>query len=446
MDDLRTLLRDKAEEMRLDSEMPAGLKTRARRRRIQTATLSAVVVAGLAMAALAGADQLLQERLGLRPAEDVPSADQTLPIWPSIGVGADAAAIDAIQEQVDLGHQPWYLSPEIVAQVFAMEVMEWKRTEVETSVRGDDPVQVVISNPTLAAEADAPSDIRTILTMERWRGREDGIFVITRAATDVLDLRSPTPGQDVRGVTELTFAGSAHVYGPGSEEPLFITVNIGGASSFAPGDLPAGTGDEPPGFFSFEPAVKPSADGEFETNQAMPEAAPAPGISVFVVIPQGKLAVEAFRLGPPVQLPPPPTETEVLPDPVAATRDAVLLAANDRDWEGLEAHIDPNMFEFSFGGDHDPIRFWKRLEREGTPVREILATLLSYPATEYSGLYMWPAAATKEPKDWTEADLDPLTRIYTEKELEQIRASDMYYGWRVGIEPNGDWIFFIAGD
>ena len=248
---------------------------------------------------------------GARPAYQPPDEGR-LPVWPSFGAGAgDVAAIDSIQQRVDEGHQPGYLSPEIVAQMFAMEVLEWERSGIEANVQGDDPVQVAISNPML----DGPlADVTTTLTMERWRGYDDGIYVITSTDTEILDLRSPTPGQDVRGAEELTFKGSLEGISQRLLD-LYLTMSIEGASSII------SRGER--GTITAEPAARPSADGEFETTLAMPEAPPAPGISVFVRSRDLKIAVEAFRLGPaapaspvPPERGPTPTSDDATPAPV----------------------------------------------------------------------------------------------------------------------------------
>lgn len=446
MDDLKTLLRDKAEEMRLDPQMPASLKGRTRRRRIGNAVISSVVVIGIGVAAFAGARELVEdgETPGPRPATPPPASGETLPIWP-IGEAED---LDRIQLEVDRGHQPWYLSPKIVAQVFAMDVLLWDRRDIEASVRGDDPVTVFISNPTLAQESGVEADLRTVLSLERWRDRHDGIFVVTRADAEALDLHSPSPLQDLTGLSELPFTGTVSLLG----QELVVDTNVV--------HLTLGHEDDPWRISPFGQATaSPDAAGEFATTVPLASGGSIEpswlGAMAFLSDgPMGRwLGVEAFRLGPAPPLPPAPAD-ERLPDAVEATREAIQVAANDSDWDALAALIPADGFEYTFGASEgSPISYWRPLERKwvrgeegGVPITLILSTLLSYPGTEYEGLYMWPSASVKDPKDWTEEDLQPLRRIYSEKELEQISQTDGYYGWRVGIEANGDWIFFVAGD
>jgi hypothetical protein len=242
-------------------------------------------------------------------------------------LAADVAAIDALQAQVDQGHQPGYLSPEIVGQMFAMEVLEWERTDIEASVRGDVPVQVVVANPSLAGPG---GDIRTILTMERWRGREDGIYVITVVDAENLDLRSPVPGQDIRGEENVSYSGalqgisqrllalrlSMHIEGGFSFGSEVETIEPEEVSNPPASGLPQELLDESAS------EVTPGPDGEFETTVTLPDKAPpAPGTSVYVHDRAGaKLAVEAFRLGPLVPLP--PLQAAPVPGPTPTSDDA----------------------------------------------------------------------------------------------------------------------------
>lgn len=438
------MLRDKAEEMRLDTAMPPRVRQRARGRRVLNASVSGVIVVGVAIAALAGSRQLLgnDRATAPRPAvqPDAPAAAQ--PIWP-LGRPQD---MDRIQLEVDRGHQPWYLSPEVVAQVFAMDFLSWDREDIEASVRGDDPVQVVISNPTLTEAAGISADIRTVLTMQRWRNRSDGIFVITRADSDVVDVRAPKSGQDLEGTEQFNYSGTVSPVG----QELWLELSLV--------HLVLGHEEDPLEIRPL-PAIQPGAQsGQSVFKGGAPVSAPLPDWLTFMALigddptNPNRLAIEAFRVGSGYPLPPPPAD-ERLPAPVSKTLDAIQVAANDRDWDALEALIEPSRFEFTFGGGRDPIAYWKRLERAwaggeagGVPVLRILSTLLGYPGTEYMDLYVWPSAAAKEPNDWTEADLEPLSQIYSEDELAQIRQADSYYGWRVGIEPDGTWVFFVAGD
>jgi len=311
MSDLRESLDREARRIAADAGALSTTYRRVERQRSRRRVVSGAIALAVATTGVLVAVRSFQSQGGSpRPAQQ--PATRQPPIWPSFGVGAnDAEAIDALQAQVDQGHQPGFLSPEIVGQMFAMEIMEWERGDIETRVSEDGPVRVAISNPSLAGSM---GDVRTILTMERWRGRDEGIFVIMRAETDILDLRSPTPGQDIRGAEELTFSGSLQDISQRLLE-LSLAMSIEGGRAFAsyemfPSEVEIAEGEElpsspPPGdplsgeLRTGTSVVTPGPDGEFADPVSLPRKVPPfPGVSVFVEHGGGnKVAVEAFRLG-----------------------------------------------------------------------------------------------------------------------------------------------------
>jgi len=93
-----------------------------------------------------------------------------------------------------------------------------------------------------------------------------------------------------------------------------------------------------------------------------------------------------------------------------------------------------------------PIAYWQELERTtGARPLETLAEILRMPYVLSRGLYVWPWAYTVE----SAADLSaherellaPLGPVAT-----LLPPGSGYLGWRAGIEPDGDWAFFVAGD
>lgn len=140
-------------------------------------------------------------------------------------------------------------------------------------------------------------------------------------------------------------------------------------------------------------------------------------------------------------------------DTVAATREAVFLAALACDYDALGAlaSANPEGFSHSFGDDGDPAGYWREAEGGGERVLFALATLLRLEPREQTeadgGDYVvWPAAFAE---DATDADWQEVAGlgIYTPEEVEQLRAAGSgYAGWRTGIDADGNWDFFIAGD
>ena len=77
---------------------------------------------------------------------------------------------------------------------------------------------------------------------------------------------------------------------------------------------------------------------------------------------------------------------------------------------------------------------------EESPI-EILARILELPYTLSSGTYVWPFAYDKAEDELTDYERELLgdLAVYS-------GAGSGYLGWRAGIEPDGTWRFFIAGD
>jgi hypothetical protein len=137
-----------------------------------------------------------------------------------------------------------------------------------------------------------------------------------------------------------------------------------------------------------------------------------------------------------------------LPAAVEETRAALLDAAESGDYEALRALIPDSGFEYTFGGPvaGGPIAYWQELERttDERPL-ETLAEILELPYVLSRGYYVWPWAYTVESVDDLSAHerdllapLGPLDTLFP--------AESGYFGWRTGIEPDGTWTFFVAGD
>ncbi|MBA2424300.1 MAG: hypothetical protein H0V58_02960 [Actinobacteria bacterium] len=142
-----------------------------------------------------------------------------------------------------------------------------------------------------------------------------------------------------------------------------------------------------------------------------------------------------------------PAETG-LPPAVEETRATLLAAAETGDYEALRPLVPATGFEYTFGGpvEGGPIAFWQELERNSVerPL-ENLAAVLRMPYTLSRGIYFWPFAF-----DIAEADeitaherellqpLGPLDTLFV--------PGTGYLGWRAGIEPDGSWVFYVAGD
>jgi hypothetical protein len=137
-----------------------------------------------------------------------------------------------------------------------------------------------------------------------------------------------------------------------------------------------------------------------------------------------------------------------LPEAVAETYEALLAAAESGDYEELRPLIPATGFQYTFGGpvEGGPIAYWKELERSTVerPI-ENLEAVLKMPYTLTRGIYVWPFAYDVESVDDLTrherellAPLGPLDTLFVE--------GTGYLGWRAGIDAEGTWVFFVAGD
>ena len=137
-----------------------------------------------------------------------------------------------------------------------------------------------------------------------------------------------------------------------------------------------------------------------------------------------------------------------LPAAVEKTRAALLAAAESGDYEALRPLVPETAFEYTFGSPvpGGPIAYWQEAERtSGARPLEALAEVLRMPYTLSRGLYVWPFAydvaaiddLTAHERELL-APLGPLESVFVE--------GTGYLGWRAGIQPDGTWIFFVAGD
>jgi hypothetical protein len=136
-----------------------------------------------------------------------------------------------------------------------------------------------------------------------------------------------------------------------------------------------------------------------------------------------------------------------LPAAVEQTRAALLEAAESSDYEALRRFVSDS-FEYTFGSpvEGGPIAYWRRLEEE-TDERplESLAAILKMPYVLSRGYYVWPWAYTVESADdLSEHEVELLAPLGPPSQL--FPAESGYFGWRAGIEPDGTWAFFVAGD
>ena len=144
-----------------------------------------------------------------------------------------------------------------------------------------------------------------------------------------------------------------------------------------------------------------------------------------------------------------------LPEPVREMRTRLMEAARSGDLEKLRALMQeqPSPPAVSLGNSGDPIEYMKALSADADG-REILAVLLEVMEAGFthSGegtseeLYVWPYFAEYPLQALTPEQLVELFTLMTAADYEDMKSYGSYTYFRVGIAPDGRWLFFLAGD
>lgn len=141
-----------------------------------------------------------------------------------------------------------------------------------------------------------------------------------------------------------------------------------------------------------------------------------------------------------------PRSQEGLPEAVAETRQEIVAAASRCDYDRL-AELTPPEFTYSFGDGADPAAYWREQEELGNQPLRFLAEMLERPYATRDGRYLWPSAFVYD--DWAdvpEEDREALRPLYDQDDFADFERFGAYLGYRVGIDEDGTWRFFAAGD
>lgn len=145
-----------------------------------------------------------------------------------------------------------------------------------------------------------------------------------------------------------------------------------------------------------------------------------------------------------------------LPEPVRRMRALIMEACASGDLEALRPLIGPgpNGTQLSFGGPvDDPIAYLQDVSGDGGG-QEILAILLEVldagfvhlePGTP-NEIYVWPYFFAMPLEGLTPPQRVELFKIVTAGDYEDMKNFGGYNFYRVGINPDGRWLFFVAGD
>ncbi len=144
-----------------------------------------------------------------------------------------------------------------------------------------------------------------------------------------------------------------------------------------------------------------------------------------------------------------------MPEPVRETRRKLIEAAKSGDIEQLRALMKAQSQPpaVALGDPGDPIEYLKALAADSAG-REILAILLEVLQSGFvhSGqgtpddMYVWPYFAQYPLDALTPQQLVELFTLLTAADYEDMKSYGSYTFFRVGIAPDGRWLFFLAGD
>jgi hypothetical protein len=235
MDELKRVLRTKAEEMRVGPDLPAGLRQRARRKRLANAAVAAAVVGAVGFGSFTGFRFALEQTAGPRPVAPAGSEERGIPsIFP------EPHLVPQLQRDADTGDAAQWRDPQYVAMRFAMDVMGWERDVFRLSAPPSTPGRIAIWNPMVTLERHA----RTILTMERYENRDDGISMVTMAQAPDVRIESPTPWSPVRPGQLIQVRGGLGFHHEGG--------GLGAEITTVPGGTPTSKGQDYAPEFAFE--------------------------------------------------------------------------------------------------------------------------------------------------------------------------------------------------
>jgi hypothetical protein len=188
-------------------------------------------------------------------------------------------------------------------------------------------------------------------------------------------------------------------------------------------------------------AAPAAAQGTVKTEAVAPK----------VGAPMTPNAKTALRTSPPEPI----SDVGRLPEKVRQMRERILAAARTGDLTKVATVMQSNemMPVFSFGGDRDPVEFWKSSypDSEGVEALAILIEILELPFVHLDRgtpqeMYVWPYFYSMPLNKLSPEQRVELFRLVTGSDWREMFDFGAYIFFRVGISPDGVWHFFVAGD
>ena len=205
--DIKELLREKAEEIRIDPGLPDRVARRARRHRLVNAVVAGATAVGVVAGAFFGIQAAVRE-VGGGPTEKriVGGGGTTrLPSFVGIWPATTEDQLAKLQESVDQGHMPLLTDPAGTATEFSTNVLGWSpdalRAEVQT-VPSDQNVAVVdVWNSDITSAAGVgpkdPAYALHVTVQQLGKLGEGGVWSVEYVRSAMFDLQCPSLRQDI---------------------------------------------------------------------------------------------------------------------------------------------------------------------------------------------------------------------------------------------------------
>jgi hypothetical protein len=137
---------------------------------------------------------------------------------------------------------------------------------------------------------------------------------------------------------------------------------------------------------------------------------------------------------------------EMLTDPVRTTRAAILAAAEARNYDAVQALVEPEVFLSDAGFGVDPVPHWRELGAQPLETMEVLLNLYHVVEETNEGrLYRWPRyTENSSPAEMQPEEREALVALLGEDGLQNVFQEETgYFGPRLGILADGTWWFLI---
>lgn len=148
------------------------------------------------------------------------------------------------------------------------------------------------------------------------------------------------------------------------------------------------------------------------------------------------------------------SDVSKIPEAVARMRELIVEAAASGDIERLRPLLGKGLTQTQVGENGtDPVEVLKGLSGDPDGI-EILAILLDVLSTGFvlvdkgtpEEIYVWPYFTEKSLPSLTAPEKVDLFRLVTAGDVAGMEEGGNYNFYRVGITPDGEWKFFVAGD